>query len=110
LNVYPDVGYKNSRATNSNVKKAEKTSGVYPVQERRKIVMNPQMQFTKPLENPEIVTTDTDTLVESGFTPEEVVSMLYLRQWYQTGGSDRVEVIRHLEFLKLMVMSGKIEL
>ena len=72
--------------------------------------MNPQMQFTKPLENPEIVTTDTDTLVESGFTPEEVVSMLYLRQWYQTGGSDRVEVIRHLEFLKLMVMSGKIEL
>ena len=72
--------------------------------------MNPQMQFTKPLENPEIVTTDTDSLVKSGFTPEEVVSMLYLRQWYQTGGSDRVEVIRRLEFLKLMVMSGKIEL
>ena len=72
--------------------------------------MNPQMQFTKPLENPEIVTTDTDSLVKSGFTTEEVVSMLYLRQWYQTGGSDRVEVIRRLEFLKLMVMSGKIEL
>ena len=72
--------------------------------------MNPQIQSEKAFETSEIVTTDAEALTQSGFTPEEVVSMLYLRQWYQTGGSDRVEVIRHLEFLKLMVMSGKIEL
>ncbi len=74
--------------------------------------MNPQIQSEKELDivnNPEIVATETDELVKSGFTQDEIVSLFYLRQWYQTGGSDRVEVLRHLEFLKLMVMSGKIE-
>ncbi len=74
--------------------------------------MNPQIQSEKELDivnNPEIATTEMDELVKSGFTQDEIVSLFYLRQWYQTGGSDRVEVVRHLEFLKLMVMSGKIE-
>ena len=74
--------------------------------------MNPQIQSEKELDivnNPEIAATEMDELVKSGFTQDEIVSLFYLRQWYQTGGSDRVEVVRHLEFLKLMVMSGKIE-
>jgi len=74
--------------------------------------MNPQIQSEKELDivnNPEIADTELDELVKSGFTQDEIVSLFYLRQWYQTGGSDRVEVVRHLEFLKLMVMSGKIE-
>ena len=74
--------------------------------------MNPQIQSEKELDtvnNAEIVTTEMDILTQSGFTSEEIVSLLWLRQWYQNGGSDRVEVVRHLEFLKLMVMSGKIE-
>jgi hypothetical protein len=72
--------------------------------------MNPQISSEKTFETSEIVTTDAETLTQSGFTPEEIVSLLWLRQWYQNGGSDRVEVVRHLEFLKLLVTSGKMEL
>jgi hypothetical protein len=75
--------------------------------------MNPQIQSEKPIEmvnNVETATTEQDTLTQSGFSSDEIVALLWLRQWYQNGGSDRVEVIRRLEFLKLMVASGKIEL
>lgn len=68
---------------------------------------------TQPLEKLTIVetaTTEIDTLTQSGFTSEEITSLLYLRQWYQSGGSDRVQIIRHLEFLKLLVISGRLEL
>ena len=53
--------------------------------------------------------TEKDLLALADFTAEETLSLLWLRQWYQNGGSDRVEVLRRLEFLKLMVMNGKIE-
>ncbi|MGZ3610598.1 MAG: hypothetical protein ACXWOL_15795 [Ktedonobacteraceae bacterium] len=75
--------------------------------------MNPQIQSEKELtitNNTDIAITETDALLQSGFTSEEVVSLIWLRNWYQTGGSDRVEVVRHLEFLKLLVVSGKMEL
>ena len=74
--------------------------------------MNPQIQSEKHLElltNAETATTETVALTEGGFTSDEIVSLLWLRQWYQNGGSDRVEVLRRLEFLKLMVMNGTIE-
>ncbi len=51
-----------------------------------------------------------DMLAQQGFTSDEILSMLWLRQWYQNGGSDRTEIIRHLEFLKLLVLNGKMEL
>jgi hypothetical protein len=74
--------------------------------------MNPQIQSEKHLElltNAETVTTEMAALTEGGFTSDEIVSLLWLRQWYQNGGSDRIEVLRRLEFLKLMVMNGTIE-
>jgi hypothetical protein len=74
--------------------------------------MNPQIQSEKELDlnnTVEIAITEADALAEVGFTSEEIVALLWLRQWYQNGGSDRVEVLRRLEFLKLMVMNGKIE-
>jgi hypothetical protein len=46
---------------------------------------------------------DTDLLAEWGFTPPEIASLLWLRQWYQTGGSDRANMVRHLELLRLLV-------
>ena len=58
----------------------------------------------------EPVVPEVENLVECGFTTEEIVSLVWLRDWYQSGGSDRVEVIRHLEFLKLLVMNGKMAL
>lgn len=53
--------------------------------------------------------TDTELLQEVGFSDDEIISCLWLRQWYQHGGSDRVEVLRHLEFLKLLIGKGSLE-
>ena len=53
--------------------------------------------------------TERERLAQCGFTSEEIVSVLWLRQWYQSGGSDRVAMVRHWEFLKLLVMFGKLE-
>ena len=54
--------------------------------------------------------TEIDLLAQCGFSAEEIVALLWLRQWYQTGGSDRVQITRHLEFLKFLVLNGKMEL
>ena len=35
------------------------------------------------------VPTEQELLAQLGFTTEEIASLLWLRQWYQTGGSDR---------------------
>lgn len=59
--------------------------------------------------NTETIVTEMDGLVKSGFTPDEIVSLLWLQQWYQNGGSDRVTMVRHWEFLKLLVMNGQLE-
>ena len=73
--------------------------------------MNPQIHSEEHLITiTDTETTEMDTLTQSGFTSDEILSLLWLRQWYQNGGSDRTEVIRHLEFLKLLVLTGKIEL
>ena len=74
--------------------------------------MNPQVSSEKDFEMVNAVDTanEQEFLAQNGFTPDEIVSLLYLRQWYQNGGSDRIEVIRHLEFLKMLVANGKIEL
>jgi hypothetical protein len=61
-------------------------------------------------ENIEVTIPERDELAQYGFTADEIVSLLWLRQWYQNGGSDRVEVLRHWEFLKLLVRSGKLDL
>lgn len=52
--------------------------------------------------------TDSDTLFNLGFSSDEVISLIWLHRWYQTGGSDRVEIVRHLEFLQHLVHKGKI--
>ena len=56
------------------------------------------------------VPTEQELLVQWGFTTEEIASLLWLRQWYQTGGSDRALMARHLKFLCLLVRSGELEL
>ena len=47
----------------------------------------------------ETITIDLERLSECGFTSEEIFSLLWLQKWYQTEGSDRVELMRHWEFL-----------
>jgi hypothetical protein len=56
------------------------------------------------------VPTEQELLAQWGFTAQEIASLLWLRQWYQTGGSDRALMVRHLEFLRLLVRSGELEL
>ena len=38
----------------------------------------------------ETIERDLERLADCGFTSEEIVSLLWLQKWYQTGGSDRV--------------------
>ena len=67
---------------------------------------------TRPLEmitDTQPIETDSDKLQEIGFSEDEIISLLWLQQWYQHGGSDRIEVLRHLEFLKLLVSSGRLD-
>lgn len=52
--------------------------------------------------------TDIEGLNGCGFTTEEIVSLLWLQHWYQTGGSDRVEPLRQWEFLKYLVLNDKL--
>lgn len=52
---------------------------------------------------------DIEALSGCGYSEDEIVSLLWLRQDYQRGGSDRAEVVRHLEFLRYLVMSGQLE-
>jgi hypothetical protein len=53
---------------------------------------------------------ERDLLAQWGFTDEEITSLLWLRHWYQNGGSDRATIVRYLEFLRLLVRSGELEL
>ena len=52
---------------------------------------------------------EREALAKGGFTQDEIASLLRLRQWYQNGGSDRMNVVRHLEFLKFLIMHGKLK-
>lgn len=75
--------------------------------------MNPQMQTQAQAERStyaDIEARDTDLLAGWGFDRHEIASLLWLRQWYQSGGSDRATMVRHLEFLRLLVQSGELEL
>ena len=57
----------------------------------------------------EASSTEEDILAQWGFTSEEIASLLWLKQWYQHGGSDRAVILRHLEFLRLLVRTGELE-
>ncbi len=75
--------------------------------------MNPHMQMQTQAERStyaDITVSETDLLAGWGFDPHEIASLLWLRQWYQNGGSDRAPMVRHLEFLRLLVHSDELEL
>jgi hypothetical protein len=84
--------------------------------ERRPYSKNPYVHTAKSLDRciEETMRIDNarfeiERLAQRGFTADEILSLFWLRQWYQNGGSDRVVVLRHLEFLKLLVLGGKME-
>ncbi len=73
--------------------------------------MNPYTQHycetATPVEAP---LTETMLLAWRGFTTQEIASVLWLRQWYQSGGSDRAIIVRRLEFLRFLVQNGMVVL
>ncbi len=74
--------------------------------------MNTQIQASEQLTiatHGETDALERDGLAQCGFTAEEIAALLWLRRWYQSGGSDRMEFVRHWEFLKWLVMTGKLE-
>jgi hypothetical protein len=74
--------------------------------------MNQQIQAQEERKMAMRLETDADfegRLAQWGFSPEEIVSLSWLRRWYQTGGSDRIEFLRHWEFLKRLVEEGRLE-
>ena len=74
--------------------------------------MNPYSTLKEDLETTtieETVVSDFDTLTACDVSAEQIGSLIKLRQRYQSGGSDRASVIRHWEFLRLLVASGRME-
>jgi hypothetical protein len=74
--------------------------------------MNPYSTLKKDPESTtieEVVVSDFETLTACDFSAEQIVSLLELRQCYQSGGSDRASVIRHWEYLRLLVATGRME-
>ena len=87
------------------------TISTYPLKQKD-IKMNIQNSIDEQREmttNADAAIAERERLAQYGFTSEENGSVLWLRQWYQSGGSDRVVLVRHWEFLKLLVMHGKLE-
>ena len=74
--------------------------------------MNSQIIITETSESTtavETTATDIENLIQCGYSEDEIISLLWLRQRYQSGGSDRASVVSYLEFLRQLVMSGKLE-
>jgi hypothetical protein len=74
--------------------------------------MNAQIRASEQLTRETYLETDAPEMVglaQCDFTAEEIAALLWLRQWYQMGGSDRMELVRNWEFLKWLVMTGKLE-
>ena len=82
------------------------------MQAEENLMTNPQIQSEQAfalIHTVETVETELETLARQGFSDDEITSLLWLRQWYQHGGSDRVEIVRRLEFLKQLVLQGKLQ-
>ena len=52
---------------------------------------------------------ERDELTQCSFTAEESTALLWLRHWYQSGGSDRMEIVRHRAFLRWLMMMDKLK-
>lgn len=77
------------------------------------MMKNSQIQSEQARANePVVVETaaaEEEILACQGFSDDEITSLLWLRRWYQHGGSDRVEIVRHLEVLKQQIQQGQLD-
>jgi hypothetical protein len=47
-----------------------------------------------------------EQLAQCGWSLEEILAFLWLRRRYQTGGSDRMKLLRHWKFLKWLIRAS----
>jgi hypothetical protein len=57
----------------------------------------------------EVAVSEEERLSQNGFTDKEIVALFRLRQWYQMGGREHIVMLRHWEFLKMLVNTGRLE-
>ncbi len=55
-----------------------------------------------------LLLTEEGNLQAQGFSPDQIQDLMYLRQEYQSGRSDRYELVRRFEFVKLLIAQGKL--
>jgi hypothetical protein len=88
------------------------TSFSHGLSGRRDLKMNTENAAKKQDEaqaHSEIIESDREQLASAGFTSDEIVSLLWLQKWYQSGGSDSVELVRHWEFFRFLVRRGELD-
>jgi hypothetical protein len=69
--------------------------------------MKPFLPTQEPAQMTEASAAERDLLARWGFTSTEITTLLWLKQWYR---QDSEQTERHLEFLRLLVRSGDLEL
>jgi hypothetical protein len=69
--------------------------------------MKPFLPTQEPVQMTEASAAERDLLARWGFTSTEITTLLWLKQWYR---QDSEQTERHLEFLRLLVRSGDLEL
>ena len=88
-------------------------TGTRPVtaygKDKKMISHNTHTNFHERTRLVETTAHDIEALSVCGYSEDEIISLLWLRQSYQNGGSDRAAVLRYLEFLCYLVMSGQLE-
>ena len=67
----------------------------------------PQRDIAAPLEA--AASSSEERLSHNGFTEEEIAAFRRLKQWYQMRNEQDTAMLRHWEFLRLLVNSGKLE-
>jgi hypothetical protein len=85
------------------------------IQDETPCMKGHDMNLQQEAREQQTMTTETEpqspeeVLAQQGFSADEIVTLLWLEQWYQKGGSDRAQLVRSLEFLKLLVRTGELE-
>jgi hypothetical protein len=82
-----------------------------------KFLWRKEVHMNQPIQAEEFITethletdaSEREKLVQCGCTAEEIVALFWLRRWYQTGGSDRMELLRNFEFLKWLISASILE-
>ncbi len=58
----------------------------------------------------EAAASEEEWLTQNGFSADQIAILYKLRRWHQMCNREHIAILRHWEFLKRLVNSGKLEL